>query len=182
MADRAADRRQSKRHFLGRARSYGHTVKLFQTREALEVDEIEGYEVTRRRVFYDDVLLVTYHQFVGWSFIVAAGLLTALFALMSIGFAVADRTLGLIVFLFSGLPFLIALVVRLIVKVDAVTVYGRRTKAQIHFAFRKGRARTVYNQISRAVKETQDRIAREIAPRPPRPAPAPPPPPMAPPS
>jgi hypothetical protein len=73
------------------------------------------------------------------------------------------------------------MVVRLALKVDAVTVHGRRTKAQIHFALRKGRARTVFNQVCRAVKETQDRIARDLAPRPVRPA-AGPPPPVAPPS
>jgi hypothetical protein len=175
MARPGSDRRQAKRHYLGKASAFGHTVRMFQTRDAIEVDEVEGYEVTRRRVFYDDVLLVTYHQFVGWGFVVAAGVLTLLFGAMALAIGSSEWRVGLIVFALTGLPFLIALVLRLVLKVDAVTVYGRRTKAQIHFALRKGRARTVFNQVCRAVKETQDRIARDIAPRPARPVAGPPP-------
>jgi hypothetical protein len=176
MATSAADRRKAGRHYLGRASAFGHTVRMFQTREAIEVDEVEGYDVTRRRVFYDDVLLVTYHQFVGWGFVVATAVLTLVFGLLAAAIGgLGDWKAGLILFSFTGLPFLLALIVRLVLKVDAVTVYGRRTRAQIHFALRKGRARTVFNQICRAVKETQDRIAREMAPRAPRPSPLPPP-------
>jgi hypothetical protein len=180
MANPAGERRQAKRHYLGRASVYGQTVRMFQTRDAIEVDEVEGYDVVRRRVFYDDVLLVTYHQFVGWGFVVAAGVLALIFGASSVAIGFGDWRMGLGVFAVTGLPFLIAMVARLVMKVDAVTVYGRRTKAQIHFPLRKGRARTVFNQVCRAVKETQDRIARDLAPRPVRTAPASPPPPAPP--
>ncbi len=178
MAWSGDDRRQPRRHYLGKASGFGHTVRLYQTREALEVDETEGYEVVRRRVFYDDILLVTHHQFTGSAVVVALSILTLAFGALAWAVGTGQPwSVGLWTFAFTGLPFLVLLVLRLVLRVDAVTVYGRRTKAQIQFTFRKGRAHTVFNQICRAVKETQDRIAREIAPRAPRPAPAPAPPP-----
>jgi hypothetical protein len=53
--------------------------------------------------------------------------------------------------------------------VDAVTVYGKRTKAQILFWFRKQQARQVYQQICRLAREHQDRLARQVAAAAPRP-------------
>ena len=44
----------------------------------LEIDEVDGYDVTRKRVFYDDVVLVTRHRIVPWAPIVLCSLLTLL--------------------------------------------------------------------------------------------------------
>jgi len=178
MAWSGDDRRRPQRHYLGKSSGFGQTVRLYQTREALEVDETEGYDVVRRRVYYDDILLVTHHQYVGVAFVVAASVLVLMFGALALALGRAESwPVGLWIFALTGLPFLVVLLLRLALKVDAVTVYGRRTKAQIHFTLRKARALAVFNQVCRAVKETQDRIAREAAPRAPRPAPAPAPPP-----
>jgi hypothetical protein len=86
----------------------------------------------------------------------------ALFTMASLAAGVGNASAGLIAFAVSGLPFLVLLVLRLIMKVDAVTVFGKRSKAKIHYPFRKARAREVYLQLCRAVREQQDRLAREL--------------------
>jgi len=157
-----SDRRKTARTHLGNASGVALRQRVYRTREALEVDEIDGYDVARRRVFFDDVLLVTYHQFLGWAFLTATGVLALLFGAISAATAMSDRRAGLVMFLISALPFLLAFGLRLLLKMDAITVYGRRSKAQIHYFLRKGRAREVYAQIGRAVRQSQERLAREL--------------------
>ena len=155
--------RRSGRHYLGKAADMVLRQRVYRSREYLEVEELDGYDVVRKRVFFDDVLLVTYHQFLGWPFLLAMGGFSALFGLIALVMMVNAPRSGLVFALFFVAPFLIPFVLRLILKVDAVTVYGKRSKARVHFAFRKTRAREVYAQICRAVREHQDRLARELA-------------------
>lgn len=162
MAASGGKDRRGGRHYLGKASGVALRQRVYRTREYLEIDEIDGYDVVRRRVFFDDVVLVTYHRFFGWPYLVAIGLMLALFTMASLAAGVGNASAGLIAFAVSGLPFLVLLVLRLIMKVDAVTVFGKRSKAQIHFPFRKARAREVYLQLCRAVREQQDRLAREL--------------------
>jgi hypothetical protein len=143
--------------------------RVYRTPDALEVDETEGYEVTRRRVFFDDVLLVTYHQFVGWTFVLAMSLLTAASAFVAGIVALSGEIRAAVaVFLVSGLPFALLGLLRLLLRVDGVTVYGKRTRAQVHFWFRKRRARQVFDMVCRLAGERQVRLAES------RPAPEPP--------
>jgi hypothetical protein len=151
------------RHYLGKASAVALRQRVYRTRECLEVDEIDGYDVVRKRVFFDEVLLVTYHRFLGLPFVVAMSVFSVLFGLTALAIGVRDVAAGLWFALFLMAPFLIALVLRLALKVDAVTVYGKRSKAQVHFPFRKARAREVYVQICRAVREHQERLLRELA-------------------
>jgi hypothetical protein len=162
MATPQVERRHAARHYVGKATGLALRQRVYQTREAIEIDEVEGYDVTRRRVFYDDVLLVTHHQFVGRGFVIAASLLTLAFAALAWVVAQQDRTAGLFVGALSSLPFASALLLRVVLKVDAITVCGRRTKAQVHFWFRKRRARELFARICRAVKERQDKLARDL--------------------
>ena len=66
-------------------------------------------------------------------------------------------------FLIFGTPALIAFALRLMFRLDIITVFGKRTKASIRFRLRKARARAVYEQIIAAVRSAQARMAREIA-------------------
>jgi hypothetical protein len=163
----AAKERRGGRHYLGKASGVALRQRVYRTREYLEIDEIDGYDVVRRRVFFDDVLLVTYHRFLGWPFVAMLGAMSAIFALITLAIAWENRrgdlSFALVFGAVSVLPFLVPLLLRLILMVDAVTVYGRRSRAQVHFPFRKARAREVYTQICRAVREQQERLARELA-------------------
>jgi hypothetical protein len=60
-----------------------------------------------------------------------------------------------ITFALLALPFLIALIVRLVLKLDFVTVFGRRSKAVMRFAIKKRRAREVYGHICARAREVQ---------------------------
>jgi hypothetical protein len=68
-----------------------------------------------------------------------------------------------IIFVIVGFPALIAFALRLMFRVDVITVFGKRTKAAIRFRLRKKRAREAYAQIVAAVQTAQQRMAREIA-------------------
>lgn len=155
--------RRGGRHYLGKASAVALRQRVYRTRECLEVDEIDGYDVVRKRVFFDEVLLVTYHRFLGLPFLIAMGAFSVLFGLLSLAIAVRDLSAGLWFALLLAAPFLVAFVLRLMLKVDAVTIYGKRSKAQVHFPFRKARAREVYLQVCRAVREHQERVQRELA-------------------
>ena len=71
------------------------------------------------------------------------------------------------------LPFVILIALRFVLRVDVVTVYGVRTKAEMQFWFRKARARQAYQQVCRLARERQQRIRNAPVAR--RPAPPPPP-------
>jgi hypothetical protein len=51
-----------------------------------------------------------------------------------------------------GFPALVAFLARLLLGVDVVTIFGRRSKASIRFTWRKRRAREVYGVICAAVR------------------------------
>ncbi|MFP5288317.1 MAG: hypothetical protein ACLGI9_21455, partial [Thermoanaerobaculia bacterium] len=49
------------RRYLGRAHSLTERVRTYWTDEALEVDRVDNFVIRRRRVFFDEILLVTLH-------------------------------------------------------------------------------------------------------------------------
>jgi hypothetical protein len=74
-----------------------------------------------------------------------------------------------------ALPFLIACVVRLVLKLDFVSVFGRRSKAVMRFSLRKRRAREVCGRIcSRALEVQRAMVERQSPPIADEPPPSPP--------
>src|SRR5262245_14324540 len=114
-----------KRVYLGQKRSMAGSQRVYRAAHAVEIDEIENYDVVQRRVFYEDILLITHHQFIDASFLVVNGILFCGAWLLAIALLAnaASRPVGL-GFLALGFPFALAFVLRLALKVDAVTVYG----------------------------------------------------------
>jgi hypothetical protein len=168
------------RTYLGGSTQYGLRTRVYRIPDALEVDEVTVGEIRRSRVYFDDVLLITYHQ--DWG-IVALVLLGILF-LASAGITLFSLLEGAstvpIVFFGVAVFFLLLLIVRLILRIDVITVFGRRTSAQLKFSVRKGRARRVGAELERAIRATQARSAASRAKPPPSATPgaeAPPPPP-----
>jgi hypothetical protein len=173
--------RFARRTFLARRVGLSSVERIYRTRDAIEVDELEGYDVTRRRVLFDEVLLVTLHKEVGWPFVVLllvlltfAGFFTLIAAAISAKAAVASTVLVI-------LPLIALLVLRLALRVDIITVQSRRTRARIPFWFNKERAGEVFRLVTRLAREAQAKVtrARAAAPvpgvAPPSPPPAPPP-------
>jgi hypothetical protein len=155
------------RILLGKRAGVTTRERVFRRPDAIEVDEAEGYDVSTRRVFFDEVQLVTYHQKVGTGFVVTLLVLLTFFGFVTLVVAAQDGASGGVTALLSVLPLLVLLVLRLVLKVDVITVFGPRTKVELHFWFRKARARQAYQQITRLVRERQQRIL--LARRPPAP-------------
>ncbi len=129
---------------------------IFETADAIEVDSRQGYEVTRKRVLFEEVLLVTIHRAYGVAYVVVMLILSLIFGVLAVGFQFGANEAGVaITFAILALPFLIALIVRLVLRVDYVTVFGRRSKAVIRFVVNKRRAREVYGHICARAREVQ---------------------------
>ena len=149
------------RTLLRRSRGLVGSDATFLTREGLDVDSTQNYEIVRRKVFFDDVHLVTLHRERGIAYLVINGLFGAFFLGVAI-LIVAIDTDGwpwALPFLAAGLAFLIAFLIRLSMGRDVITVFGRRSKAVLRFgSFGKDRAREVYGQICAAVRRGQSAL------------------------
>lgn len=146
------------------------TQEVYRTPDAIEAHEIEGSDVSCRRVLLDEVLLVTIHRAYGLPFVFA--MLALITVLGSIGafLTLADRWLGLGWLALTTLPPLVALGLRFALGIDVVTVSGRRTRVRLAFWFRKAAARDTFLLICRLARERQQRLARQAAAAPAPPA------------
>jgi hypothetical protein len=152
-----------KRKLLGRNAGVMLRETVFETADAIECEAREGYEVTRKRVLFEEVLLVTIHREVGTLYVITMAAAAVIFA----GVALLGRNEPAFAIPFGilALPFLIGCVVRLVLKLDYVCVFGRRSKAVMRFSFRKRRAREVYGRIcSRALEVQRAMVEREPEP------------------
>ena len=144
----------------------------FLAGDGIDLDQSVNYEVVRRRVFFDDVQLVTLHRERGMVFLLltgAWGLLWSAIALFIMGVN-TDAWPAALVFGSLGAPAVIAFLLRLALGREVVTVFGRRSKAALRFsAFRKQRARDVYEEVCAAVRGAQSRVSRAGSPTPPLP-------------
>jgi hypothetical protein len=148
------------RKLLGRNAHMMSRDAVYETPDSIEVVSREGYEVTRKRVLYEEVLLVTIHRATGPLYVTFTALAAFFFGALALVFQFAMKATPVaIVFGILALPFLIACVIRLLLKVDFVTVFGRRSKALMRFTFRKRRAREVYGRICARAVEVQRAMA-----------------------
>jgi len=145
---------------------------IYESDFAIEIDEHDHFEIVRRRVFFDDVLLVTYHKELGGGYVVVMACLFLLFAAL----AVTSRSVLplAIQFVVIAVLALVLGILRLTLLVDVVTVFGRRSKAAIRYGFRKSYAREVFERLCAKAEAAQQSRAAEIAASEPAPPPPPP--------
>ena len=158
---------------IGRNNDFATRQIVYRTPLGIEVDELDHFEIMRRRVFYDDVLLVTYHRQHSGGFIAFLAITMLIFgmlAVVSISVPPLAITLGAV----AAAALLLGLI-RLATQVDVVTVFGRRSKASVRFPYRKSYARKIYNEICANTAAAQRKVAHEIAANEPPPEPAIPP-------
>lgn len=156
------------RRLVGKSTSLSGSELVYQTADGFEVEKTEHYEIEEQRVLFDDVLLVTIHRELGVPFVIFTGLISLFFLAFALFFFFVDEETwpaGLI-FLLIGSPAIIAFLVRLIFRVDVVTIFGRRSKASMRFRIRKRRAREVYGKVCAAVRNAQRRREPEAEPEP----------------
>lgn len=146
------------RRLLGSRGSLGGQTRVYRTPDGLEIDEAEDEKIFRKRLFWDEVLMVTLHHARDILFVVFALIGVGFLALMSllIGFAFAEAKAGVVLSMLTWLPLLVYTIVRMVQGVPTVSVYGRRTMARLTFPLRGGRAREVYAEISAAARRRQD--------------------------
>jgi hypothetical protein len=135
---------------------------VYRTRDCFEIDDVEGYEVTRKRVFYDDVVLVTRHRFVPWTPVVLGVVFAGLLGLFALGLLSEARIASFVLFVVT-LLLLLLVVLLFTVAGTVVTIQGKRTQARMEFILRPGRAAEVYRRACRLVRERQERLARQAA-------------------
>jgi len=152
--------------------NYGGQTRVYRTPEGLEIDEMEDDKILRKRLFWDEVLLVTLHKAGDIPFIVlaVAGIGTMALIVLAIGAAAGTRT-GVALSLVTWVPLAVYTGLRIARGVPTVCVYGRRTSARLPFPLRPERAREVFAEMCSAARRRQDaaRIAlsRKAAPPPP---------------
>lgn len=152
-----------KRVRLGRFAGIATRYSIYRTDSAIEIDERDNFEVQRRRVFFDDILLITHHRQRGAAYVAMMSILTLLFAGIAIAFAASNQPDVAMGFGIFTIPFAILLIVRLILRVDVVTIFGRRTKAVLRYSFRKRFARETFDDLTERTRAAQQRLADEIA-------------------
>jgi hypothetical protein len=155
-----------KRTLLGRNAGVMLREAVYETVDAIECEAREGYDVTRKRVLFEEVLLVTIHREAGTFYVVAMAAAAVIFAGIALLFQLWARVPGVAIsFGIVALPFFIGCVFRLVMKLDYVSVFGRRSKAVMAFSLRKRRAREVYGRIcSRALEVQRAMVAAEQPP------------------
>ena len=142
------------RKLIGRSRTLGARAAVYQVHDGLEIETSEQYDIVQRRVLFDDVLMVTIHREMGPLYLFLTGSLAVFF--LGIGLLILNANIdawpAALVFGVFGAPALLAFLIRLFLGVDVVTIFGRRSKANVRFALRKRLAREVYGAICAAVR------------------------------
>jgi hypothetical protein len=147
----------ARRTRIGRSATIGTRETVYQTPDGIEVDSAQQFEVVRQRVLYEDIRMVTYHRQRGVAFLVTTGILSLFMIFMGVAVASigGDSWIGALIFFAIALPVMIGFLLRAVLSVDIITVYGRRSKAVIRFPFRKVRARELYGTICAAARSAQ---------------------------
>lgn len=149
---------RSRRSLLGTSSDLATRLRVFLTDEAVEVDVIDHFEVTRKRVFFDDVLLVTLHRQRAWGVLVVLGLFLLFWLPLTVGLFLSggqDGLTGGLIMSLMGLPLLLAFVLQASLGQDIVTVYGSRTSARMRFSWSKAKARAAYDQLCARARRAQ---------------------------
>lgn len=150
------------RTLLGRSATLVARERVFEMPDGLEVESAEQYELTRKRVLFEDVVLITYHREAGLGFIsVHALVVLFFFGMGAIIFAANGSLIAAAILAAFGIPSLLMILLRAALKVDVVTVFGRRSKAVIRFPYRKRRAREAYGHLCARTRQIQEQIAAE---------------------
>ena len=155
-----------RRQLLGTASSLMTRVRVYLSADAVEVDEIEGYTGTRRRVLLDEVLLITLDRRHRWLVVLFWASLGAVLSLPGAVFSLSmNNPDGLVISAFMGAPFFLVALVHLAAGADYVTAFGKRSTAQVAFTLRKGRARGTFALLRERVEQAQE-AARARGPAP----------------
>jgi hypothetical protein len=164
----------TRRTLLGTRSGFSERTRVYLAGDAIEVDDIEGYSGTRRRVLLDEVRAVTLDRRRSKVFLWVVGLSTLVLG-GSIFFTFRADGLGLIVAAVFCSPLLAWLGFHGAMGIDHLIVFGKRSNAEMTFVINKAKARRTFALLrdlaSKAQDEARARIAAETAPALPSPVP-----------
>lgn len=151
--------------FLGKGGARGN-ISVFLTADCLEIEEQFAVDIARRRIYLDDIVMVTRSRRFGWFRLLTAGLRASFFGFAALVTLISTRefavaaVLGVIAAIFAGRG-----VLRLIARMDVITVFGRRKKVEINFGLDKKQLQPRFDLLVNAIREkiaaTNARIERE---------------------
>lgn len=148
---------------------------VFEIEDGLEVDEINMAAIERTRVYFDDVVGITFHKTFGAGYLIVTGLCSWFFGAIAVAFIGDAESMGGVIMAGATVPFIAAFVLRVILKMNVITVFGRRTMAVIKIPLRSDHATQIYRDLTEKIRACQEKAAAAM-PKP-APPPAPPPPP-----
>jgi hypothetical protein len=151
----------TKRTRIGRSSGIATRQIIYRTPQGIEIDELDHFEIVRKRVLYDDVLLVTFHRQHGTAYIVFMAVAVLFFGTLAAVTSSVPPLAGSFAAV-AGVALVFG-VTRFLLQIDVVTVFGRRSKAAIRYPYRKAFARRIYGEICASVAAAQRRLAREAA-------------------
>jgi hypothetical protein len=146
-----------RRIFLGRDSSWAERIRVYRTADAVEVAHITAVEVTLRRVFFDEMQLVTLHRARSSHSIWLLSILTTLCALPTLLVRRVPEIFA--AFLAATLLAGISLLLMVLIPAWVVNAFSSRTRVSIRYQFRPGRARAVYLDLWNRAAEAQRQLA-----------------------
>jgi hypothetical protein len=155
----ASDRRV----FVGKVTSLTRRIRVYQTPDSFEIDDSEGSQLRRSRLFYDEVELVTHHRRIGWIYVITGAVFAALLGFVALITATSRAWGATAAFALGTLAFAAFGGAALLSPLDVLTAFGKRTHAQVEVLFRRRRAREIYDRMCLLARERQERLARELA-------------------
>ena len=156
-------KREPRRKKLGASRGVSLRHCVFRIAEGLEIDDVDHFSVRRRRVFFEDVVLVTLHSSVARAHVIVHALLAFIVLGIAIACFTADAPEGGWVFVAIASPFVVFALLHLTARTHTVTVFGRRTRARIDVRFSRAKAQRRFEELSMAASSRQREIRSEIA-------------------
>jgi hypothetical protein len=157
---------KTRRRLLGTNATFGGRIRMYLADDAIEVDEMEGYVGARKRVLFDEVLLLTYDQRRRWATVIGMTVLVLVFAGTGLIVAlVGGRAAPIGVYLTIStlaMLFLSILVYQLGSGSNCITVFGKRTTAQA-FVFGRRRAQATFDVLRDRIAGSQERERQRIA-------------------
>ncbi len=137
--------------------------RTYRTADYLEIDNVEGSLVRRRRIFYDEILLVTLHSTHAWTAAAAIALSALGVGLMGFALPAINQPVAVLVWVLTLTTLTIGGIVAVTTPVRVVTIFGRRARTQMRFWSRGGRGREAFGLVCRLAQAAQTRPARTAA-------------------
>lgn len=136
---------------------------IYRSDQAIDIDERDSFEVQRRRVFFDDILLITYHRQLSTAIVATLTIVLFLFSLLALFLYFLESNTAAAITALLPSPLLILLLLHLVLRTDVITVFGRRTMATLRYTFRKRFARETFEDLVARTRAAQQQLAAEIA-------------------